>query len=714
MANIRNSITMQDRMTPVFRSIIKSMDSTLRAMERLDKQANKGNTSKAFRTAQKDIQNASNSLIKMNNHLDKSNQASSRLSSNMSRVSSSMSGIGSKGFNLVNLSAALYLLKSILSTLSDVMETPDTMNALTYRLGAYDTTGATGEQLFNSVYKAAMDSRSDLASTGQLASRILITGATDGNGQQAIDLANTMNKASFLGGSSAGESQRALLQLSQGLASGFLQGDELRAIREQAPGLMDVLAKGLDKMAQAGQLPDKFKDVSIGQLKELGSQGELTADRIVRAFQGMKEEVDKSFKDSPRLFSQSMAQVKTVWGYFLKLLSQGDGAMAKINKAAWELADWLTTEDGWDTLSDLATILGMIADVGIGAFKLLGEAVLWLRDNSDVAKAALFALGAVAVMSAGSAIAAWVAACWPVILFAAVVGLSVYLLLQAGYTVGQVMGAVVGSLYFLAVGFYDAVIIIVEAVWAVIALLWDIVVAIAEAIGTVFQALAGIIEGVVVVIVTLIAGMATKVLKIISAIASGIDAVFGSNLAASVNGWIDTLGAKTQELTDKMGANIKANFDVKSQYENAPWADFNAVADWRMSNGLEILNPLDAYSYGSGVGQAAGDSLGQYNLYDQISQLTDSVTGAASGGIPTNGGNLDSVGKIGSDVSISDEDLKLLRDIAAKEFLIQMASLTPQVNVSFGDVRETADVHAIMGVIETMAEEALATSLVGA
>jgi len=50
--------------------------------------------------------------------------------------------------------------------------------------------------------------------------------------------------------------------------------------------------------------------------------------------------------------------------------------------------------------------------------------------------------------------------------------------------------------------------------------------------------------------------------------------------------------------------------------------------------------------------------------------------------------------------------------MAAREFLLNLKSITPQANITFGDVRETADVGKIMAVLETMVENALATSLV--
>ena len=113
MATIRNSISLQDRMTPVFRSIIKSMDSTLRVMRNLDKQANKGTQSKAYRSAERDIKRANNELIRMQNNLSQADKAAGKLATTTGKVSTNMSRMGSGGLNLGNLAAGLYLLKNI-------------------------------------------------------------------------------------------------------------------------------------------------------------------------------------------------------------------------------------------------------------------------------------------------------------------------------------------------------------------------------------------------------------------------------------------------------------------------------------------------------------------------------------------------------------------------------------------------------------------------
>jgi hypothetical protein len=50
-----------------------------------------------------------------------------------------------------------------------------------------------------------------------------------------------------------------------------------------------------------------------------------------------------------------------------------------------------------------------------------------------------------------------------------------------------------------------------------------------------------------------------------------------------------------------------------------------------------------------------------------------------------------SVGRIEDDVTISDEDIKMLKDIASREYQLNMTQLTPQLSATFGDIRETVD-----------------------
>ena len=78
-----------------------------------------------------------------------------------------------------------------------------------------------------------------------------------------------ISNAARLSGAGTQEAQAALLQLKQGLASGVLQGDELRSVLEQLPAFAQAIA---------GQL-----NTNVGQLRKLGSEGKITAETVFNA-----------------------------------------------------------------------------------------------------------------------------------------------------------------------------------------------------------------------------------------------------------------------------------------------------------------------------------------------------------------------------------------------------------------------------------------------
>lgn len=797
MATIRNSISLQDRMTPVFRSIIKSMDSTLRVMRNLDRQANKGTQSKAYRTAERDIKRANNELIRMQNNLSRADKAAGKLATSTGKVSTNMSRMGSGGLNLGNLAAGLYLLKNIANTLSGIMETPDTMNAIQYRLDTYDTSSATGNQLFDAAYLAAQRSRSDVESTANLASRILVSGATGGNGAASIDLAETLNKASFLGGSSSQESQRALLQLSQALASGVLQGDELRAIREQAPGLTDTLAKGLSSMAERGALPEKFLNTTMGDLKQLGADGELTAQRVISAFREMGDYVDDTFANSPKQFGQAVTGIANVWKRWLKLMSQGDNALAKINEKAWQLLEWFESTDGMAFMEGLAKGINFVVDAIMQFIDWIGQLINWFRNlenASNILQAVLIAFAVVVAAAAAYMavqwIAAWIAAAWPVLLVIALLAIVIYALLQCGVTANEIVGAIAGAIMFLGYVIYDIVVWLVNIVYWAVALVWDALVGLSVAlinivigavtlIGLVLQGIGqlilwlittiwaalvtiyneyytlvmgawGVIKGAIVGIYQLFVWLGQGVLSILYNIASTIDFIFGSNLAETVGGWIDGLGSSVDALNEALDP-LGEFEDIGNQWSSSygdlgdMYAGNGKYDDWNITDNMadlgnegtdrmgevgrtgvdmmldptmldqwsldNTLNPMDGWNSGYNFGSGLVDDSRNLDFNGAIGDMS-SIEDMLNNGVGVGGGDIDSVGSIKSDVDISDQDIQLLRDIAAREFLLNLQTVTPQANVTFGDVRETADVNKILDVIQDMVDEELATSLV--
>lgn len=752
MANIRNSISMQDRMTPVFRSIIRSMDSTLRVMQRVDQQANRGTTSRAYRAAERDIRRANNELIRMQNNIRRADSDARNASNSMRGMASAAGGVS---FNLVNFSAALYLLKNITGVLDRMVDKADDARSAVARLGLFNESQYTPQELYGEVYRTALATRTGLQETGGLVNRTLMSGALTGPGsaQAAIDFAGLINKTMVAGGGTAEENQRALLQLSQGLSSGVLQGDELRSIREQAPYLMTMLTKGL------GKIDDKFKDITMGQLKQLGADGELTSDRIIKAMFAMRDEIDNSFKQMPRTFDQAMTQMGSMWQYFLFLLYEGDGALAKLNRKLWEFVDWLQTPAGMELIEGIALAFSAMVDAILWGADRIADAYKFLSENSEILEAAFLTLGIVAAGAAIKAAVAWIIAAWPILLVIALIGVLIYALLQAGVTAGQIIGGIAGGLMFLAYLLYDIVIGaimavgivvvgagmlvilvlqgIVQVILWVITTIWAALVTIYNVLYTIVRGAWGVIKGAIVAIYALFVGLGQGVLGILYAIAAAIDWVFGSNLADTVGGWMDGLGQSVEDLNNALdplgefegiGDQWKNSFgDLGDMYAGKGQFDDWNITDnmgdvWNGGTGMiegiwnwgegAMANPMDGWDMGYKWGEGIGDGLANMNL-DFLDNMTRGSMGAYDfNDVNIRGGDLDSVGKINSDVEIKDEDLKLLRDMAARDFLLNLQSITPVANVKFGDVRETADVNKIWDTIQDMVEEQMATSLV--
>lgn len=738
MANIRNSISMTDRMTPTLRSILKSMDSMMKVMQNLDKASNNGKQSKAYKQVEKDIKRANNALIKMDNYTQRTGHSASQaatqyghLGKAVSSVANGMRSVGnSSQFFLQSLASGVYLAQKLANQVSGIMTSADTSRSQVARLGLYNTSQYTNEQLYGQIMRTALDTRSGLTETADLVNKILISGVYEGQGAPlaAIGTAAIINKALVAGGGTAEENQRALRQLTQGLASGVLQGDELRSIREQTPYFMQVLAEGLSK------IDERFEGIGIGDLKELGAQGELTADRIVKAMWAMQDEVDADFKQMPRTFGQAVTSMKNIWQYFLYLLSDAEGPLGRINNLMWKLVDYLQTPQGFELMNSIATGFDIIVTVISGVMTQIGKFITFLQENANVAKAIFFALAASAVIAAVPVIVAWVAVSWPILLIIALVGVLVHAFLEAGFTMTEIVRSVAGFIMAaiavicdILLSLISFILLLLEAAayvgWTIIMLLY--------LIGMVFSTVAHVavasFEYALSAILSKFYSFYSVVSSIILSIAKLIDSVFDTGLydaAASfdskISGWFE---GKIETLRDKSDYNMQELSDLWSQFADIGAGGYGKIFDTGRNAqsffGEYWLNPGELYNSGYDWGNGLMEGLGDFNLgfpTDSVFGTTGIPDNVSINGMPDsvgiNGGDLDSVGSIKSDVSVSDEDIQLLRDMAARDYLLQVQSVTPVANVTFGDVRETADVNKLVEVIENMVEEQMATALV--
>lgn len=114
--------------------------------------------------------------------------------------------------------------------------------------------------------------------------------------RETVGFVEGLQKLFVIGGASAENQKFALLQLQQALASGKLQGDEFRSITENAPILQDMIAKTMG--------------ITRGELKELSTQGAITADVIKKAVLDNADEIEERFAKMPKTWADHMTDIK--------------------------------------------------------------------------------------------------------------------------------------------------------------------------------------------------------------------------------------------------------------------------------------------------------------------------------------------------------------------------------------------------------------------
>lgn len=179
-------------------------------------------------------------------------------------------------------------------------------------------------------------------------------------------------------------------------------------------------------------------------------------------------------------------------------------------------------------------------------------------------------------------------------------------------------------------------------------------------------------------------------------------------------GKVDEMTYTDSALSSQLSALQSAKNDVDSWIGEKPTGWDDNVLDY---GGFKDIGDSfnNGYNWGAGVESDIGDwfnGLGDLgipdmsDLGDQLGALADSASNPTIAG-----GKIDKVKKIEDDVELSDEDIKMLKDIASTKYINKFTTLQPNMSVTFGDVHENADVDKIMEAIENMTEQALAETI---
>lgn len=674
MATIQNAITMQDRMTPVFNSMIKAMNSTLNLMRKVDSASNSGVTSKAYQRAAKDIEMANNAVVKFSNSTQRANGEGQRLRN-------TFSSIGSLGLNAFGVQALVSMVGQLNNVVDKVTAYLDNITLIKARLDLVNDGLRTTEQIQENIFNAANRSRVGYDDMAKSVSKLnMLAQDQFSTNDEAIHFMEILNKIFAVSGTGAQEASAAMYQLTQAMGSGVLQGDEFRSIMENAPMLIQKIAESLG--------------VTRGELKAMSSDGEITADVVKKAMFDASEDINKQFESMPRTWGQ-MAQVAK------------NNIQRAFEPLAGQFSAWLQTDSAqafFDAIIIGATIAAQVfsiaMDIITGAIGFFGDVVTALQPILSIFSVLLLAL-AIAVIpilvsalwslipalwaKASALIAsavAWMVLHWQIVLVVLVIALLIATIMSMGVAFSDIIGFICGLFYMLFAVVANIAIAIINAFIIVGTFLYNVFTDPLAAIKMLFYDMAAFAVDQVLWIAKALQDLVNMIPGVNITITAGLEDVKAKILAAKSE------VAKESGLKEAKTLNP---FDVGKQTSKG----FNAGKNF-------------ASSFGGGGGAKKPPSTS--NMQPSMSGMGGPTKNKGSKN-PT-GGKLDKIGKIDGDINIAEEDIKFLKDVATTKFVNKYTTLRPEMNVQFGDIHENADVNKILEAIEDMAEEAIANVII--
>ncbi|HBG0139834.1 TPA: tape measure protein, partial [Clostridioides difficile] len=699
-----------------------------------------------FDRLERQIRESDNQQRKLNEDINKGASSTDRLVGSAKKLAATYLGIRTLG-GLGNLS--------------------DQMTSTNARLGMINDGQQSDAGLNKMIFQSAERSRASYLDTAQIVSRIgMNAGKAFSSTKEIVGFAEQLNKKFVIAGASTEEMNSALLQLTQGLSSGVLRGEELNAVFESAPNIIQSIAD--------------YLDVDIGKIRGMASEGMLTADIVKNSLLAAAEQTNAEFEKMPYTFSQIWTSIKNnaimIFGVIQKKIEQSmssKGFRTFIDNFINSL--YVLGNVAYNIFNEIISILGSpffqaFVNAIIVGVSLIVQALGWIITQAlnianvfaqnwsiiapivlGVAAAMLVYNNALLLSIANKVKDIALSAKSLVMSFAHIVAESYRAAALVATTIAQdglnaamaacpitwilygIIAIVVA--FFVAIAIFNhfagtsvsAIGVVAGAISVAASFIGNLFIAtgnlIIDIVALIYNTLAGFAEffanfldDPIGSVIRAVSGMANAVLGIIRSIASAFDTVFGSNLADAVSGWQD----KLQGWTDKVAG--EAKIKVERMDPNKLHFDrFNYGKAWdagyKWGDKLET-NIKDKFDI-SKMAEDAKKKLGLDDLWDKKYGLGDGF-GSAGLNSPLNDaakGAKDTAGntaKMAKTMDKSQEDLKYLRDIAEQETINRFTGVNIKIDMNnTNNISKDNDLDGIVNVLTEKLNDAMAVSAEG-
>lgn len=693
MASISTSIELHDRVSRPVMSMISALGNMVDAFEAVERSMDGSFDSSKIQQARRATEQAALEVVQLGNNLEQAENHQQQYNRSVQGGSSAMDGLLGKVGTLVATYASVQTLMKAVNLSDTFTQTKARIDLMNQSFNKMNGTAMETDDLVKMIYHSSQNAR---GSFDEMASVIARFGnnAKDAfsNQEEVVAFANLIQKQMTIAGASTAEASAALIQLSQGLGSGVLRGEELNSVFEQAPNIIQSIAD--------------YLNVPIGKIREMASNGELTADVVKNAIFAATDDINAKFDQMPKTWNQ----IWTMMGNAATM--QFEPVLMKINELANNQEFQIFATNAVNALSQVAIFV-------LDIFEMVGNIASVISDN----------WGMIAPIIMGIVFAM---ALYKTALFVTNAWIALTTFLQNLKAAADMRAAGATFVATMQQHGFNAALAACPLTWIIgliillVAVIYAVSAAIAKMTGiaeTGFGVIAGGINVVIHFFKNLglaVANIAVGIGNAIGALASNMMTAF-SNAISSVQSWfydlmsdalgvIESIAKALNKLPfvefDYSGISAKADeYAAKSAKAADYKKDYESISD-AFSKGYGTFDAFgdgwasDAFSSGASWGDGVMQSLS-----DKFSFGGDELAIPEIAGVPTsnlfNGDGYDGYGgydtsKMPSNIAdiagntasmkdsmdITSEDLKYLRDIAETEAINRFTTAEIKVEMT--------------------------------
>jgi tape measure domain-containing protein len=450
MATIRTAIQIQDGMTPAMRSMTTALNICINSFEAMQNASGHAVDTASISAARAELARVETAMNEVEQDIRAADNAQRRLNGDMQNASSVAEEFAGKIKNVLGAMATIAGVKK-------VMDLSDTLAQTTARLDLMNDGMQSTAELQEKIFQSAQRTRGLYQSTADAVSKLgMQAKQAFSSNDELIAFTEQLNKTFVIAGASAVGVDSVMLQLTQSMAAGKLQGEELNAVLDNA---QPIVANIQNYLQNVKGMPKSVTD----NIKQLASDGVLTAEIIKNAMFYAADETNRKFSTMPVTFGQVWNSIqntalkafqpvlKMVNGLvnndtFSAVLSRVTSSFSYIGTIAETTFITVTDAITWGIQSTssafmfFANLLWRIMPVATGL--LAGYGGFWLVANANMLTNSAIA----SIVAARTWTVATAQAAWTVITGGLITAQRLLSLTLAFNPIGLVIGLVIGAI----------------------------------------------------------------------------------------------------------------------------------------------------------------------------------------------------------------------------------------------------------------------------